>query len=57
MTQSFGVFLMKFPEHKNFAEKTVAILVQMSTTYLCKESFSVLLRSSQKKETQYSTLM
>lgn len=45
----FWVSLHEFPEYKNLAEKAIAVLVQMPTTYLCEEGFSSLVEIKSKK--------
>ena len=45
----FWVYLPKFPEYEKLVQKTIAILIQMPTTYLCEESFSYLVEIKSKK--------
>ena len=45
----FWIYLLKLPEYKKLAQKACAILIQMSTTYLCKQSFSILVEIKSKK--------
>ena len=45
----FWIYLLKFSEYEKLAQKAIAILIQMPTTYLCKESFSNLVKIKPKK--------
>ena len=45
----FWVYLLKFPEYEKLGQKTIAILIQMPTTYLCKERFSNLVEIKSQK--------
>ena len=49
ITQEFWVSLIDFSEYKNLAEKAVAVVVQMPTTYLCEKGFSRLVEIKSKK--------
>ena len=46
----FWIYLLKFPKYEKLAQKAIAILIQMPTTYSCEESFSNLLEIKSKKE-------
>ena len=46
----FGVYLLNFPEYEKLAQKAIAILTQMPTTYLYEESFSNLVEIKSKKK-------
>ena len=45
----FWVYLLKFPEYEKLAQKAIAILIEMPTTYFCEESFSNLMEIKSKK--------
>ena len=45
----FWVYLLKFPEYEKLAQKAIAILIQMPTTYFYEESFFNLMEIKLKK--------
>ena len=45
----FWIYWVYFPEYKKLAQKAITILIQMPTTYLCKESFFNLVEIKSKK--------
>ena len=45
----FWIYLLKLLKYKKLAQKAIAILTQMPTTCLCKESFSNLVEIKSKK--------
>ena len=49
----FWIYFLKFPEYEKLAQKAIAILTQMPTTYFCEESFSNLVKIKSRRETQY----
>ena len=46
----FWVSVSEFSKYKNSAEKAIAVLVQMPTTYLCEGGFSSLVEIKSKKK-------
>ena len=51
----FWVHLLNVPTCRSIAKKAIFVLIQMSTTYLCKVVFLVCVRSNLAKEIQSHT--
>ena len=46
----FWAYLLKFPNYEKLAQKAIAILIQMPTTYFCEEKFLYSHRNQIKKK-------